>query len=90
MLWNWIYWIYSYIHMHQNFTKKYEEKNPAYGRHWLSRRVWIIALCQKSKQNNWVQFGTPPYFKALHGDNPWVKHLLSVDDPRVQSETTAF
>ena len=37
-------------------------KNPSYGRHWLSRRVWIIAWCQKIKINIWVRFGTPPRF----------------------------
>ena len=37
-------------------------KNHAYRKHWLSRRVRIIALCQKTKQNIWVRFGTPPRF----------------------------
>ena len=37
-------------------------KNPEYGRHWLSRRVRIIAMCQKTNQNIWVPFGTLPRF----------------------------
>ena len=31
-------------------TNTKTERDPAYGRHWLSQRVRIIALCQKTKK----------------------------------------
>ena len=43
---------------------------------WAENR---IALCQKTKQNIWVQFGTPPRFKAPCGDDPQVKYLPCMD-----------
>ena len=51
-------------------------KNPAYGRHYLSWRVRILALCQKLNQkfgcgdNPRIQSGKPPCLKAQGGDYP--------------------
>ena len=68
------------------------EKNPTYGRHWVSQRMQIIALCKK--KNSQLFSGSDlkhlPIFKALCGDNPWVEHLPRVDNPQVQSVTTPY
>ena len=59
--------------MCSNINYKNFQKNPVYGRHWLSRRVRIIALCQKTLKQNLglicntspqVQSGTPPCFQG--------------------------
>ena len=54
------------------------KKNPAYGRHWLSQRVWIETLCQKTKLNIWVPFehlpsSMPDWSRTEREDEPWVQ-----------------
>ena len=60
------------------------------------------SIVSQTKKNIWVWLEAPPRFKALRecnpekillfnapcGDDPRVKHPLSVDDPQVQSGTT--
>ena len=74
----------------------------SYNWQWLSRRVRIKALCQKTKQNFRSDLEHLPIFKALcesnpeqllvfkapRGDAPRVEHVPLVDDQRVQSGTT--
>ena len=67
---------------------KTTRKNPAYGRHWLSRRVRTIAMCKKLIKIFGSDLEHLPVFKALRGHNPRVEHLPRVDNPCVQSGPT--
>ena len=44
--------------------------NPAYGKHGLSKRVRIIALCQKQKQTFKSDLEHLPVFEALRRADP--------------------
>ena len=37
-------------------NRKIMRKNPAYGRHWISQRVWIVAPIQKEEENHLSHF----------------------------------
>ena len=76
--------IYRYVSCGQ-FKKR---KKSRIGSHWLTWRVRIIEWCQKMKRICRSNLIHNPVFRALRWDNPQVKHLKRVDNPRVQSLTT--